>query len=231
MTTHTPIRHVVTSQNLFSILIRLVRELNREDMTTAESLLMELLKNRDAVAMFMRLLHWWPKATNPDGWVYKSHKEWWAELRISQRQLPKLNGLLEYIGVEQVLRKAEGSPTKHYRLNVKVFCARLASALQLPFKNFARLLKNAFSPTSPKPENGFSPTQGEAEKTITTTPPTTPTTEAAVLEARKIPEVSDFTARQLVRQHGPEQVVGMVQAVLKKRWNNPAGALIKGLRD
>lgn len=234
MTVTASVQNVVTSRNLFGILARLVRQIGREDMTTAESMLMELLNNRDAVAMFMRLLHWWPKATNPEGWVYKSHKEWWAELRIKQNQLPRLNALLEYIGVEQILRKAEGSPTKHYRLNVKTFCARLATALQVPFKNFLRHLKNAFSEVSAKPENGFSQTQGEREKTITTESPITPTNnvcEEAVSEAQKVPAISEPTARRMVRQYGPELVVNAVRHVLAGKWNSPAGVLVDCLRD
>lgn len=216
--------------NIGSLLTSLVHRLERDDIATVEALLTDVVGNRVAAQMLRQLMRWWTKSTNLDGWVYKSHVDWWAELRIKQNELPAANGALERVGVEIKLMKAEGAPTKHYRLDIKRFLTVVASTLSLTVKKLAGLLKNAFAE---RVEMDLT----NGSKSITTTPTTNPPTDnAAVLnpaasEALKVRGVSEYTARNLVAQHGPERVIGMVRIVLAKQWKNPAGALIKGLRD
>ena len=89
---------------------------------------------------------------NQPGWLgLQSHVDWWAELRIKQNETPAANGALERVGVEIKLMKAEGAPTKHYRLDVKRFLAVVASTLSLTLKKLAALLKMHL----PNGANGF----------------------------------------------------------------------------
>ena len=138
-------------KELFMRLSVLVRNLKRDDLTTVEALLADLTGSRAAALMLGRLLIWWPKAANPDGWVYKSHRDWWAECRVAQNELPKANGALARLGVVIELRKAEGAPTKHYRLDVGVFVERVCKLLGIDAKTFAEMTQNAFSATSATP--------------------------------------------------------------------------------
>src|SRR5688572_8034384 len=50
--------------------------------------------------MLYRLFNWWTKSKNPEGWVYKSHVDWFNELRIKRSELPKAKGALALAGVE-----------------------------------------------------------------------------------------------------------------------------------
>lgn len=220
----------VSYHNIGSLLTSLVHRLERDDIATVEALLTDVVGNRVAAQMLRQLMRWWSKSTNPDGWVYKSHVDWWAELRIKQNELPAANGALERVGVEIKLMKAEGAPTKHYRLDVKRFLAVVASTLSLTLKKLAALLKNAFA------ERGQMDL-ANGSKSITTKPSTTPSTnnaavfDPAVQEAQKVRGISEYTAQRLVTQYGAERVIGMVKAILLKRWKNPAGALIQSLRE
>jgi hypothetical protein len=221
----------ITTSNLTNGLMALIKQLQYDDLATVEALLGDMTGNRVAAMMLRQLMRWWPKASNPDGWVYKSHQDWWAELRIKQSELPAANGALERVGVVIQLRKAEGAPTKHYRLDLKQFWKVLALTLHLSAKKLAAMLKNAFSDSSKKDlVNGA--------KSITTNPSTKPSTElhavlldTAIEEAKKVPGISDATARRMVGNYGPERVTAAAKLICSKLRTNPAGALVIALRD
>lgn len=218
-----------TYENLSKGLMGLVKQLGRDDLATIEALLNDVIGNRVAALMFRQLMRWWPKSQ--DGWVYKSHQDWWAELRIKQSELPKANGALERVGVTTALHKANGAPTKHYRLDIKQFLKVLASTLKLSAKKLAALLQNAFRDSGKMDlANG--------SKSITTEPSTRPPTDSnAVLldtsieEAKSIKGVSDHTARLLVGKYGPENVTRAVKLIRSRPFDNPAGALVIALRE
>ena len=210
-------------------LIGLIRQLQRDDLATMEALFFDMTGNHAAAQMLRQLFRWWPKSK--DGWVYKSHQDWWAELRIKQSELPKANGALAMVGVEIELRKAEGAPTKHYRLDAKRFWQAVRVTLKLSAKKLAALLQNAFRDSGKMDlVNG--------SKSITTSPQTNPSTNAnavlldtAIQDAKGVSGISDYTARGLVAQYGPERVQAAVKLICSRRFNNPAGALVKALRD
>ncbi len=64
---------------------------------------------------------------HPDGWVYKTFKDWGKELHTTERQLRKARWRLQQMGlIETRLKRANGAPTVHYRANLSA----LASALR-----------------------------------------------------------------------------------------------------
>lgn len=121
----------VFSQDLSLSLHNLVCALDRPEFCTVESLLNQFVGNNNAGAMLRRLIYWFPKAKKFGGWVYKSWREWGAEINLSQGQVKRVlrNGYLEAVGIERDLKKANGAPTNHYRLNPDVFIRALASFL------------------------------------------------------------------------------------------------------
>ena len=121
----------VFSQDLSLSLHNLVCALDRPEFATVESLLNQFAQNNNAGAMLRRLIYWFPKAKKFGGWVYKSWREWGAEINLSQGQVKRVlrNGYLEAIGIERELKKANGAPTNHYRLNPEIFIRALADFL------------------------------------------------------------------------------------------------------
>jgi hypothetical protein len=123
---------------------------NRKEFGSVEALCIDLCGGVDVAGhMLKRLLYWWQKTSRKDGWVYKSHVDWYNELRISQKQLSKANKALAFAGVETALIKGRlPSAIKHYRLNVDKFVSALAKVTGLDeafIKNFCANFANSTS--------------------------------------------------------------------------------------
>jgi hypothetical protein len=117
--------------DLLARLQNVVRELNRPDIRTVSSLISKVIGDQNAGLMAVRLLHWFPRSKKAGGWVYKSWRDWNAECNLSQAQVKRVhsNSLLEIIGIERTIMKANGTPTVHYRLDENKLIAKLAEFL------------------------------------------------------------------------------------------------------
>ncbi len=72
--------------------------------------------------LLSQLLYWTDKTKRPDGYIYKSYKEWKSELCISERQVKRASDKLKKEGIlETKIKKANGAPTLHYRLKKNSF--------------------------------------------------------------------------------------------------------------
>jgi hypothetical protein len=219
---------MIALTELYPTLTNIVRNLERDDVATVEALLIDVTGDVDAGRMLHRLAMWWGKTRNVDGWVYKSYEDWWAECRIKEHKLPRTKGYLERVGVEIVVKKAEGNPTRHYRLDVKHFFQLLAKALKLSRKKLALLMKLP-SASIHKLE------VGNGQKTITTesSPQSSPdvVVNTAILEAKKIKGISDHSARRLVAQYGTERIMAVAPLAQQQGRINPAGWFIQALKE
>lgn len=81
-------------------------------------------------ALFLsQCIYWSDKGR--DGWFYKSDKEWLDELGLSSFQIKRIKkDLEEYI--ETDIRKANGAPTTHYRVNFDAVTASIIKKLNNP---------------------------------------------------------------------------------------------------
>lgn len=72
-----------------------------------------------------QLIYWTDKGSRKDGFIYKTLKEWQDEIFISEYSLRKIRKRLESMGIlETKVKKANGNPTLHYRINQKAFVNR-----------------------------------------------------------------------------------------------------------
>jgi hypothetical protein len=119
--------------DLLARLQNVVRQLNRSDIRTVSALIAKTMGDQQAAMMAVRLLHWFPKAKKLGGWVYKSWRDWNAECNLSQAQVKRVHGkgLLEGIGIERAIMKANGTPTVHYRLDENRLIQKLAEFLEI----------------------------------------------------------------------------------------------------
>jgi hypothetical protein len=119
--------------DLLARLQNIVRQLNRSDIRTVSALIAKVIGDQNAGLMAVRLLHWFPRAKKVGGWVYKSWRDWNAECNLSQAQVKRVHGkqLLESIGIERTIMKANGTPTVHYRLDENRLVQRLAEFLEI----------------------------------------------------------------------------------------------------
>lgn len=114
--------------------------------------------DQNAGQMALRLLHWFPKAKKVGGWVYKSWRDWDAECNLSQAQVKRVHskGVLESIGIERTIMKANGTPTVHYRLDESKFIQKLAAFLQVTHLQIV----NWMCPEPPNEEGENHPSYG-----------------------------------------------------------------------
>ncbi|MDH2866777.1 DnaD domain protein [Bacillus cytotoxicus] len=101
------------------------------------------------IGLFLsQLIYWSDRTTRPDGYFYKSDKEWHEEIRISKYAVRKSRKKLEEMGLLQTfVKKANGSPTVHYKLDKRRFSEM--------FISFLRNRKNEIS----KSQNPFAETE------------------------------------------------------------------------
>ena len=71
--------------------------------------------------LLSQIIYWSSRTKDPDGWFYKSAKDWEDELGISDYQLARATKKLQAAGVITKLRKVQGAPTQHYRLDQDLF--------------------------------------------------------------------------------------------------------------
>ncbi len=85
-----------------------------------------------AACLLSQLLYWSRRSSNPEGWVYKTEKDMYRELRLNGYQLRKARQQLCRRGIiETILKLANGHPVTHYRVNLDALEAALqASARQ-----------------------------------------------------------------------------------------------------
>ncbi len=68
--------------------------------------------------LLSQIIYWSPRTNDPDGWFYKTAREWREELAISDFQLKRATDKLISLGViEMKLKKVAGAPTGHYRVD------------------------------------------------------------------------------------------------------------------
>jgi hypothetical protein len=79
------------------------------------------------VKVFHRLLRWLPCSKRKDGAVYKSARELAKETASSEVSVARSRGLLERIGFDIFVKKANGAPTNHFKLNLPRFLQTLAT--------------------------------------------------------------------------------------------------------
>jgi hypothetical protein len=71
------------------------------------------------------------KTSDPDGWIYKAHSEWFVETGLRRRQVDRCRQDLEDLGlIETIVRTVKGrsSNRMHYRLNPTRLLELLQSA-------------------------------------------------------------------------------------------------------
>lgn len=75
----------------------------------------------EAALLLSQIIYWSDRSSMDDGWFAKSYPEWEAELTLTQYQIAKAIKVLKAFGVETKLKKFNGAPVVHYRINQSVF--------------------------------------------------------------------------------------------------------------
>ncbi len=74
-----------------------------------------------AAMLLSQILYWSDRTNDPDGWFYKTADEWDEELGLSAFQVKRAATLLKAVGVETRLKRVDGAPRTHYRVDMDTF--------------------------------------------------------------------------------------------------------------
>ena len=89
--------------------------------------------------LLSQIIYWSSRTKDVDGWFYKSAKDWQDELGISDHQLARATKKLEPAGVVTKLRKVQGAPTQHYRMDQAVFLNWISEKLGNGFPTLSEM--------------------------------------------------------------------------------------------
>ncbi len=183
----------------------LVIRLDNPEIQSVDALLIRLVGDRVAGTMLKTLIYWMPKSVRADGNVYKSWRHWMAECVLSISQIKRIHhkGILEQFGIERKLKKADGAPTNHYKVNFKDLLNKLADFLKVEVEQvkmwmvddapYSRLFKKA----KPKIESSSAPGLDEQVVSISEKQPTLP---FDISEEQKVvddsPKLGSYTAKE-----------------------------------
>lgn len=87
----------------------------------------------EAALLLSQIVYWSDRTKDEEGWFYKSYREWEEEITLSKYCVSKYVKRLQAAGVlETKVKKANGDPTLHYRLNWDAFSLSLVEFLHEP---------------------------------------------------------------------------------------------------
>lgn len=82
---------------------------------------LKITEDYPTAALLNQLIYWSDRTHRKDGYFYKSYKEWEDEIHLSKYQVMRSIKKLKSMGiVETALKKANGAPTVHYKVDSKV---------------------------------------------------------------------------------------------------------------
>ena len=86
---------------------------------TVPRVYLEMLGDFNTAAFLNQLIFWSDKTRRKDGYFYKTYTEWNEELLLSEYQVRRSAKILKEEGfIDTKLKRANGSPTLHYKVNM-----------------------------------------------------------------------------------------------------------------
>ena len=197
-----------------------------------------------------QLIYWTDKTKDPDGWIYKTLDEWWAETALGRYEIKTIrNTLVERTLIEE---KLCGVPA---RLYYKIDWLTLQTALAKALVTHRDGMSKRGAPTNKYvalPQTGEATAKNEAEpqptyraesttESTTTIPPTNgnnphPEESSSFSLASLLKEFGPFNAKQrreIADRHerDPDYVLSKAAIVRSEPRANAARAFMAALRD
>ncbi len=113
---------------VFSVIASLTGQAN---ILTVPRIFIDLTGNLQDVVLLYRLVYWSDRTIKKPNWIYKYFDEWEEETSLTKHALRKARENFEQIKViETMVKKSNGSPTVHYRLNREIKLSGLFEYIQ-----------------------------------------------------------------------------------------------------
>ncbi len=153
-------------------ILSLIKEISgQQSMLVLPRLLIDITLDIKSALLLSQLIYWSDRTTDGNGWIYKSHKDWQTELGLNRYFLDKARDRLIQLGLIEVkIKKANGSPTMHFRVKADALGKTLNSLLRAtePDKTKCRNLANGNARVWQNEMSKFSKSLTETTTEITT---------------------------------------------------------------
>lgn len=92
---------------------------------------LKITEDYPSAALLNQMIYWSDRTSRNDGYFYKSYNEWYEELHLTEYQVRRATKKLKGLGfVETALKKANGAPTLHYKVDTKEISEWILKKLQ-----------------------------------------------------------------------------------------------------
>lgn len=120
-------------------IIELIKAISgQSNVLTIPRLFIDLTKSHRAALLLSQCVYWSDKTRDPDGWFYKTYKDWKDELGIPRRGIDTATSLL-YPMIETKIRRVGPTPKKHYRVNLDLLETRISEMLETRISDLSRM--------------------------------------------------------------------------------------------
>jgi len=160
-----------------------------------KAFLMHLFGSALIVDVFEILIGWLPYAKRPDGSIYKSDVELAEETGFSTKTIERARKILKESGFDIYIRKANGTPTNHYRLDLEKFIQFVSQKLKVEIEKVREWLQ---SPIRSKTTKARQTDVADSEQQSTSTPTTNRTETRPTVEATFVRESKSLTTSTTV---------------------------------
>jgi hypothetical protein len=155
-------------QEVFAFLTRLTGNNNK---IVVERAFCEFMGSLEGGVFLCQLLYWCDKGSKE--WFYKSHKEWHAETFLSEYQIRQATKRCVELGfLETKLKRANGAPTMHYKVDGRKFMDSIMKNLRIESEKFENQIPKNLRMDSEKFEDVLTETTTEitTENTSSSSP-------------------------------------------------------------
>lgn len=122
-------------------LIAFIKEVSgHENIIAVPRVFVELTQDWGVAAMLNQLIYWSSRTKNKDGYIYKSLDDWQTEVGGVTRYT--INKLRDLPFVETELKKANGAPTLHYRVDFDILVNELSKVLKMDLPKITNQIDN-----------------------------------------------------------------------------------------
>ncbi|MEB7677865.1 conserved phage C-terminal domain-containing protein [Staphylococcus saprophyticus] len=81
---------------------------------------LKITEDYPSAALLYQMVYWSDRTSRKDGYFYKSYNDWFQELHLTEYQVRRATNKLKTFGfVDTALKKANGAPTLHYKVDTK----------------------------------------------------------------------------------------------------------------
>ena len=106
---------------------------------------LEITEDYPSAALLNQMIYWSDRTKRKDGYFYKSYQEWHEELYLSEYQVRRATNKLKALGlVETSLKKANGAPTLHYKVDTKEVSEWILKKLKNGYRRNSRIFNRDY---------------------------------------------------------------------------------------